>query len=249
MSDNVGTVAAVERALQILEAFRPKDRYLTLAEIARRTKIAKPTLLRLAQSLLDHDLLARHEDGRYYIGVAAIGLATLHMGVERNERAITSVLDKLVEVTGETASYSIRRNQFRVYIYYRNSSHRLRDHIRFGETVPIDRGAPGRIFSAFGEPADPKLLNVRKQMYTISKGEVEPGMVGISCPVLNAHNQIDGAVSLSGPESRMLETDIKRYVTCVLEAAKEITQNLGGPYPSFDAALANVTRRSRVTVT
>src|SRR5258708_25933095 len=47
-----GGVAAVERALAILDAFGPEDPRLTLAELSQRTTFYKSTILRIAQSLL-----------------------------------------------------------------------------------------------------------------------------------------------------------------------------------------------------
>ena len=45
-----GGLAAVERALSILEAFGEADDELTLAELAKRTGLYKSTILRLSKS-------------------------------------------------------------------------------------------------------------------------------------------------------------------------------------------------------
>src|SRR5271154_3136016 len=63
--DDTGGVAAVERALAILDAFEPGEQRLTLAELSRRTTFYKSTILRLAQSLLRHGYLQRLDDGSY----------------------------------------------------------------------------------------------------------------------------------------------------------------------------------------
>src|SRR5215469_5119465 len=67
-----GGVAAVDRALAILGAFRLEDGALTLAELAARTGIYKSTILRLAQSLIRARLLLRLDDGQYRIGPEAL---------------------------------------------------------------------------------------------------------------------------------------------------------------------------------
>ena len=63
-----GGVAAVDRALDILAAFKPTDKALTLAELAARTGFYKSTILRISQSLLRHNYLQRLDDGSYRIG-------------------------------------------------------------------------------------------------------------------------------------------------------------------------------------
>jgi len=45
----VGGVASVDRALEILAAFEPTDEALTLAELAQRTGLYKSTILRISQ--------------------------------------------------------------------------------------------------------------------------------------------------------------------------------------------------------
>lgn len=62
---NEGGVAAVERALTILDAFRESDQSLTLTEISKRVGFYKSTTLRLAESLEKFGYLRRLEDGAF----------------------------------------------------------------------------------------------------------------------------------------------------------------------------------------
>jgi DNA-binding IclR family transcriptional regulator len=70
-------VAALDRAIAILDAFTTAERSLSLAEIAARTGLYKSTILRLANSLLRGQLLERLDDGRYRVGPAAFRLGAL----------------------------------------------------------------------------------------------------------------------------------------------------------------------------
>ncbi|RVA25927.1 IclR family transcriptional regulator, partial [Mesorhizobium sp. M7D.F.Ca.US.004.03.1.1] len=71
-------VAALDRAIAILDAFTTADRSLSLAEIAARTGLYKSTILRLANSLLRGRLLERLDDGRYRVGPATFRLGALY---------------------------------------------------------------------------------------------------------------------------------------------------------------------------
>src|SRR5688572_16846594 len=68
MSGVTEGVAAVERALSILDAFTDQDPQLTLGELAKRTKMYKSTILRLARSLENYGYLVRAEDGVFRLG-------------------------------------------------------------------------------------------------------------------------------------------------------------------------------------
>ena len=71
-------VAAVERALSILDAFTDQDPQLTLGELAKRTKMYKSTVLRLARSLENYGYLVRAEDGMYRLGSKLLKLGSLY---------------------------------------------------------------------------------------------------------------------------------------------------------------------------
>lgn len=71
-------VAAVERALTVLTAFRRGDGALSLAELTERTGLVRSTIMRLAVSLQRHRLLARLPDGSYRLDAEALRLGTAY---------------------------------------------------------------------------------------------------------------------------------------------------------------------------
>src|SRR5829696_5039147 len=93
MSEEVSRVSAVERAISILEAFDASGPRLSLADLHRKTQIAKPTLLRLMQSLLDHGLLMPFDSSSYCVGAAALRLAGLHTVVGRVDNEVVAILN------------------------------------------------------------------------------------------------------------------------------------------------------------
>ena len=97
-----GGVAAVDRALEILAAFEPTDKALTLAELALRTKFYKSTILRISQSLLRHNYLQRLDDGSYRIGPAPLMLGALYQRSMRLGDILLPLMHELAEQTGES---------------------------------------------------------------------------------------------------------------------------------------------------
>src|SRR5579872_596082 len=151
MNAEASRVSAVERAISILEAFDASAPRLSLADLHRKTQIAKPTLLRLMQSLLDHGLLMPLDSGTYGLGAATLRLGGLHRAVGQADNDLIAILNELAATTGETASYSIRQNEFRIYIHRVNSGYRLRDHIQPGDMAPLGVGATGKVLLAFSD--------------------------------------------------------------------------------------------------
>src|SRR5678815_2782775 len=71
-------VAAVKRALAILDVYGEQDKSLTLAQLAQRTGYYKSTILRLAATLEKHGYLIRLADKSWRLGAAASRLGSVY---------------------------------------------------------------------------------------------------------------------------------------------------------------------------
>jgi DNA-binding IclR family transcriptional regulator len=230
-------VAAVERALSVLDAFRKGDKSLSLSDLAERTGLYKSTILRLAQTLERFEYLMRRDDGDYQIGTSALRLANIYQGSVQAGDIIQPVLRDLVEKTGESASFSVRRGDVRVFVYRVDSPHMLRDHLQAGDVVPLGQGASGKILLAFTKPLDPAHAALRKKLVCSTSGELASGMVGVACPVFNAAGDAVGALTLNGPQSRIDKRAMETMERVLLEAARYVTKGLGGDTAIFDERL------------
>lgn len=221
-------VAAVDRALAILDAFTEQDHTLSLAELARRTGYYKSTLLRLAASLERRGYLARLEDRSWRLGPAASRLGAVYQIAYELGDLVEPVLQKLAAETGETASFNVRDGGVRVCLYRVESTQRLRDHVRQGEVLPLDRGAGGKVLLAFsGEPgADFDLIRERG-VYT-AFGQRDPQLGGISAPVFGVRGRLVGALTISFPLSRLDREAAAGLEPVVVGHAADITARLGG---------------------
>jgi DNA-binding IclR family transcriptional regulator len=226
-----GGVAAVDRALTLLCAFRAGDSTLSLTELAERTRLYKSTALRLLSSLEHSRLVQRVADGSYALGSELVRLNAVYASSSPLERTVTPVLRELVAATGESAAYHVRQgqppNQTRMCLFRVDSPHTVRDHIRVGDVLPLDRGAGGRVLSAFGagdESAAPTRADrrayarIREQGYCAIVGDRVGEVAGIAAPVFDADGQIAAALTLTMPANRYDE----RYVPQVLAAAKNL---------------------------
>jgi DNA-binding IclR family transcriptional regulator len=221
-------VAAVERALAILDAFTERDRALTLAELARRTGYYKSTLLRLAASLEKRGYLTRLEDRGWRLGPAASRLGAVYPFAYNLGEVVEPVLQSLAAQTGETASFNVRDGEVRVCLYRFESAQRLRDHVRPGEVLPLDRGAGGTVLLAYSGASGPDYERVRKRGVYTASGERDPQLGGIAAPVFGPHGMLAGALIISFPLSRLDGEAAVRLEPVVVAHAALATERLGG---------------------
>ncbi|MDM0074919.1 IclR family transcriptional regulator [Variovorax sp. J2P1-59] len=225
-----GGAAAVDRALSLLSAFRPGDDALTLAQFAERTHFYKSTALRLLASLEHARMVRRQEDGRYALGMEIARLHALYAASFSLDDVVLPVLRNLVAATGESAAYHVRQQQgegwARLCLYRIDSPHVVRDHVRAGDLLPVDRGAGARILIAFGPQAgrrgDAKERQlyeaIRAQGYCALVGDRTAELAGISAPVFHGDGRLAAAVTLTMPTHRYDE----RYVEPVRTAARRL---------------------------
>ena len=75
---NSSRLSSVTTAIHLLKTFTEEDQALGISELAKRLKVAKSTVHRLAGALLDEGLLQQEtETGRYGLGVGLFGLGSL----------------------------------------------------------------------------------------------------------------------------------------------------------------------------
>jgi DNA-binding IclR family transcriptional regulator len=229
-------VAAVERALSILAAFRTGDSELSLAELSNRTDLYKSTLVRLASTLERFGYLEKTASGGYRLGPTPLHLAVLYRAGVQPADTIVAIMRELVVKTGESATFSVRRGNLRVCAYRVDSPHRIRDHLAVGDPMPIDRGAGARIFRMFDANAgDSARAAPGKKLVAWAIDEYAEGIAGVAAPVFDENGHLVGALAISGPKFRLTREAMQRAEPHVLEAAYTITRRLGGDVSAFEA--------------
>lgn len=225
-----GGAAAVDRALTLLAAFRQGDVSLSLAELASRTQLYKSTVLRLLASLEHARLIQRLEDGSYGLGSEVARLNAVYAASFSLDRVVLPVLRALVAATRESAAYHVVQGDARLCLYRVDSPQPIRDHIKAGDVLPLDRGTGGRVLMAFGAKRtdaptarDKNLYaRIREQGYFTAMGDRLAGVAGISAPVFKADGTLAAALTLTMPAERYDE----RYVQKVLKAARTLSGQL-----------------------
>jgi DNA-binding IclR family transcriptional regulator len=225
-------VAAVDRAISLLLAFSETDTSLSLNELASRTGLYKSTILRLTRSLLHFSFMERDADGRFRIGPSAWRVGVLFMRAVEIQDRLGCLVRALGSKTEESISVYVPvlspAPPTRVCILRCNSPHSLRDHVELGDSLPLGRGAGGRMLRAFVAPEGAEDEKIRSSGYVLSFGERRTGIGSVAAPIFGADNQLVGSLTISAPMVRRERSWFAAQVPHLIAAAREATMLLGG---------------------
>lgn len=222
-SAETGGVAAVDRALSVLAAFKEGDRSLSLLELAGRAQLVKSTVLRLLASLMHFGMVQRLGDGRYTLGPEVARLQSIYTRSFSLEAVVLPALRELVERTQESAVYHVRQGDLRLALYRVDSPQPIRDHVKAGDVMPLDRGAGGRVLMAYSGAQGSLYERIRREGVVAVVGDRSPELAGVASPVFKAGGELAGAVTLTMPTNRFT-TD---HAEPVKAAARAISEKLG----------------------
>jgi DNA-binding IclR family transcriptional regulator len=247
------TIKVLERALAVLRHLALDPRGGTLAELSARLKLPKSTTRRFLLTLAQHGFVEHDPDTeRYRLGLALLGLATT---LQRNSNLVAvaqPVLERLRDQTGETAAVHVRLGDARVCLAVAESRERIRYVHEVGQTTPLYAGAQGKVLLAGLPPAeraaflarvplvpladhtivDPvalaaELERVARLGYALSSGEVTREAAAVAAPVCDRTGRTVASLGVTGPLTRMSPTRLTELVSVVVEAAEEVSRQLG----------------------
>ena len=239
-----GTVLG--KVLTVLQAFRPDDDELSLAELGRRTGLAKGTLHRVAADLVAARLLDR-DSGGYRLGGQLFELG-MRASVERGllEVAIPFMQD-LYERTHETVHLGIREGGEVVYVGKIGGHRAAVAPSRVGGRMPLHCTAIGKALLAFAtrdvladvvaaglERKTPRTIVapglLRNELRRVAQAgvafeheESALGLVCVAAPIRDADELAVAAISVTGPVTRFRP---EQHATAVRAAADGVTATL-----------------------
>ncbi len=243
------TVNAVASALVIF-AKVVEDGSTSLDGAAAAAGVSRSTAYRLLATLTDLGLLERIPGGGYMPGLEAFRWANgllEHFGLSK---VASPILRELREENGETANLALLQGSELIYVEVFESPGILRTVESVGSRVPLHAAAIGKAVAAFLDPPTlshmlepepysrltPETLTtwselegelgaVREQGYSLDLGSVEPGVACVAAPIFRG-GHVAGAISLSGPRTRLTDARLDELASVVCEAGAKITQLL-----------------------
>nr|WP_249120169.1 helix-turn-helix domain-containing protein [Plastoroseomonas hellenica] len=223
-----GGVEAVDRAIAILRCFTEREPTLTLTRIAEATGFYKSTVLRLAASLEAGGLLVRQADKAYALGAETMRLASVFQQAFRLEAYVRPVLRRLLAATGESASFFRREGDMRLCLFREDTRHGVREAVREGDMLSLDRGAAGHVLRHFATAPGAERQRLLRRLPLTSRGERDADTAAMAVPVFSHAGQLIGALSLSGPITRFDAGRVAAMAPPLLEAGRDLSATLGG---------------------
>lgn len=249
--------SAVQRAFALLEMVVAENRPMSLAQMAHRLELPKPTVHRLASQLEADGLLAREPAGRQYtIGprLNALAIGTLEAAMQRAPRH--AVLEALARETGETCNLGVLDGASIVYLDRVETHWPLRLQLSVGSHVPLHCTASGKLFLSQmprrtrerlyaaapferftehtvvePERLEAELETIRAKGVALNNQEYMVGLVGIAVPVPDPAQpeQAAAALAIHAPEPRLNATDIQRHIPALRASAARLSETLREP--------------------
>lgn len=241
------STSVLERAFSLLEAVGSDGTSVGLAELARRSGLAKATAYRLANQLIELHVLERVGE-EYQLGLKLFELGSSVARQREVREAALPFMQDLYEATHETIHLGVLDDAEVLYVEKIAGRRRCAVPTTLGTRKPLHCTSLGKAILAYSSP---QLLQTvianglpRRTRYTITvphrleleltraaeagvaydREEYELGITCVGSPLLNAAGRAWAAISVTGPTTRFRP---ERAATAVRAAALGITRVLG----------------------
>ncbi len=228
----------VDKAMEVLSALVATGAPHRLAELSRRTGLAKPTVHRLLRSLAAAGFAEAAEGGSYRPGPRLLGLAAAVLAEEPVLRHVRPVLDELHARTGLFASYAVRDREWLVHVEVSAPGTGLASGPRPGERERLTAGAGGLLVralegaSAGNEPEDAEALaKAARAGWTLDAADPGAARRALAVAVRGPDGALAGVLVLSGPLFTFDDTAAGMYAPLALSAARGIEAGLAAEAP------------------
>lgn len=247
-------ISVLDHALRALELLLVDERQgLSLSDLAARLGITKSRAFRILNTLQQQGFVSQDSERRTY----RLGLKLLTFGEALRRQTqlpdvAAPILDELAATTGETVFVGVADGIEVVCIDKRESRHPVRLYAEIGRRAPLHAGGVPKTLLAYLALERPELLEqipllpltphtqtdraqlaaelaqIRAQGYGIATNDLDPGVSSVAAPIRNHTNRVIAAVSVAGPNDRLLRNGTPHHLApAVVAAANAISREMG----------------------
>ncbi|MFA9444879.1 IclR family transcriptional regulator [Egicoccus sp. AB-alg6-2] len=244
-------VQSVERALDVLEVLAASGREMGISELGQATQLPYATIHRLTATLVRRGYVRQDPRSRKYV----LGARLVELGTAAGRMLGGSArpyLERLVELTGETANLALLEDGYVVYVAQASSRRMVRMFTEVGNRVLPHSTAVGKVLLAHQPRAvaerilqrnglPPATANtvtdaavllrelerVRERDYALDLEEQEEGVNCVAVPLLPA-NGLVAAMSVSGPTGRLDEPRRREVIEHLRTVAADLVAWMDG---------------------
>jgi DNA-binding IclR family transcriptional regulator len=263
--DEQYAIRAIDRAVDVLTAFGHDEPVLSLADVAQRSNLSKPTAFRVLTSLRRRGFINQTAAGDYCLGFEIVSLAAVRKRQTKIWDEALPFMRNVRDTVDETVLLSVRVGDDRFILDQVESTQPIRRVAKIGERVPLYAGAASRILLAgmtdteveayLGrtvlEQLGPdtltdvdrvrsELVSVRELGYAIASNERNVGGNGIAVAVRDYSGSTVAALQITVPRERWTEDVRLRSLEALAREAVALSRHLGdiGDHPAAHLAIA-----------
>ncbi|MCX0242049.1 IclR family transcriptional regulator [Streptomyces drozdowiczii] len=257
----------VDKAMEVLTALAGAGAPHRLADLARSTGLAKPTVHRLLRALAASGYAEAGPGGSYRPGPRLLGLAAGALADDAALRRAGPVLDELRTRTGLFASYVVRDDRTVIHLDVRAPAQDFGLDLSPGFREPLTAGAAGLALLAALPDAESEPLSAgadeatravlsaaARDGYAFDGTDAWLDRRALASPVRDAGGRAVGALVLSGLAFTLDEAAARLYGPMVRSAAAAVSAGLAaqpgarlGLVPGPDAGTTGGSGRAEET--
>lgn len=249
-SDINGSGSALAKALTVLEVLLDEAGPLSLAEIAARTDLPRPSVQRLIKQLEDQALIRRRPGGDGCdVGPRLIDLGTRALAAGARAAPFRRVLENLVARLGETCNLGVLARDEVVYIERVECDWPLRIQYHVGSRVPLHATGIGKLLLAHlaarerrrllrvlpltkltertitdAAKLEDELAAIRRQGYAANDGENTAGLIGLAVPIRDGRGRVVAGLAVHAPEARLPMARALEHLPLLRQAADDLAR-------------------------
>jgi IclR family transcriptional regulator, acetate operon repressor len=255
----------VERAFALLEALINEGPHSSLASVAARAGLAKPTAHRLLKTLISLGYARQVSEGLYAPGLKILGLATQVQETLNSAELARPFMRELQELLPETVHFALLQDDHAVYIEKLEGRRAYRMASTVGMRLTLHSTAIGKAILAFLPPEERlhrlgpfplprrtwrtltqleeleiELARIRECGYAIDDEENEEQIRCLGAAAFDHKGRAIGGLSLSAPAFGMPLEKAHGLGTSVVLAAANISLGLGARIDQLPGVYAEV---------
>jgi DNA-binding IclR family transcriptional regulator/sugar lactone lactonase YvrE len=229
-----GGANAVRRSLSVLRAVGQAGTDITVAELAARLDLKKPTVHRLVSALVEEEFLqADSSPQRLRLGPVFLELAHSVWSQFDIRGAAAPELERLASATGFSARLFTNTGDRMVCVEAAHPRERIRA-LDVGSMEPLRGSAAGRAVTAFSHDEavdhDTEEALTKARYYAIDDDDMRTGWRSVAAPVFDERGEPIAALAVTGPTHLLGLEQLHAFAPHLLEAARRTSRAAGG-YP------------------
>lgn len=241
----------VVKGLKVLENLVAGNGSRSLTEIASQCGISKSNAHRLLGTLEACGYVRRPDDSRNYELTLRLWELGQRVFSQLDLRGIAvPFLRSFAAETEETVHLSIFDNNQALYIDKVDGVHAVRTYVSVGDRAPAYCSATGKamlawmpdeVVQAVGKTIQhftpqtvattdalrAQLHEIREKGYSMTSGEWREGVLGFATAIKSPSGRVLGAIGVAGPEDRVRQNNVDRFIAAVIRTGHDIEEALG----------------------